>query len=42
MYGHKNLDDIIGASSLQILIINFIQKVLIKNLDDFNYLVFAG
>lgn len=42
MYGHKNLDDIMGASSLQALIINFIQKILIKNLDDFNYLVLAG
>ena len=36
MYGHKNLEEIIGASSLQSLNINFIQRILIKNLDDFN------
>jgi hypothetical protein len=42
MYGHKNLEEIMGASSLQSLIINFIQKILIKNLDDFNYLILTG
>lgn len=42
MYGHKNFEEIIGASSLQALIINFIQKVLIKNLDDSTYLVLAS
>jgi len=42
MYGHKNLEEIMGASSLQSLIINYIQKILIKNLDDFNYLILTG
>lgn len=42
MYGHKNLEGIMGARSLQSLIINFIQKILIKNLDDLNYLILTG
>ena len=42
MYGHKNLEDIRGASSLKSLIINFIQKILIKNLDENMYLPMTG
>jgi len=42
MYGHKNLEEIKGASSLQSLIINFIQKILIKNLDEMMYLPMTG
>ena len=42
MYGHKNLDEIMGASSLQVLIILYIQRLLNKNLDENMYLPMTG
>lgn len=42
MNGHKNLSDIMGASSLQALIILYIQRLLNKNLDENLYLPITG
>jgi hypothetical protein len=42
MYGHKNLEEIMGASSLQGLIILYIQRLLNKNLDETMYLPMTG
>jgi Uma2 family endonuclease len=42
MFGHKKIEDIMGASSLQILIINYIQRVLLRFLNEDTYFVFAG
>ena len=42
MYGHKNLEEIMGASSLQGLVILYIQRLLNKNLDEMMYLPMTG
>ena len=42
MYGHKNLEEIMGASSLQGLVILYIQRLLNKNLDEIMYLPMTG
>ena len=42
MYGHKNLEEIMGASSLQGLIILYIQRLLNKYLDENMYLPMTG
>ncbi|MDZ7936139.1 MAG: Uma2 family endonuclease [Emticicia sp.] len=42
MYGHKSLEEIMGASSLQGLIILYIQRLLNKNLDEMMYLPMTG
>ncbi|MFN8348228.1 MAG: Uma2 family endonuclease [Spirosomataceae bacterium] len=42
MFGDKKLEDIMGASSLQALIISYIQRILWKFLSEDDYFVFSG
>ncbi|MEI7583611.1 Uma2 family endonuclease [Runella sp.] len=42
MFGGKKVEDIMGVSSLQILIINYIQRILLKFLEEDLYFVFSG
>jgi hypothetical protein len=42
LFGQKNAEEIMGASSLQVLITNFINKLLLIGLDDARYFVFTG